>query len=58
MRLDKEIAIYNEVEFTCECCGRNWIKGYESPYNKDICVFCDTDGDYESDYEYDDEDYG
>ena len=37
--------------FECSCCMREMIPSYRSPWNDDICIFCDEDDLYDDDYE-------
>ena len=44
---------YEDSGFTCCECGCTFIIGYMSPENDNVCIFCDTDLDYEDEiYDY------
>jgi recombinational DNA repair protein (RecF pathway) len=45
-----------EDTFICAECGRETKEYYRSVQDDDICVFCNTDDDYDDYYE-DEEDY-
>jgi hypothetical protein len=48
--------IYNEPEesFICPGCGKLTREYYRSIYDTELCIFCDTEGDYDDDYPEDD----
>jgi hypothetical protein len=44
------IPYYPEETFTCADCSKVAKVYYQSNNNQDICVFCDTEDDYDDSY--------